>query len=206
MSSHLRNLVERYPTLTECKSDVQEAFNLLATTFRKDGKLLLCGNGGSAADSEHWAGEMLKGFANSRPLSISMRQGLPLEMASRLQSAFPVIPLTGFPALATAFGNDVDPEYVFAQLVLALGRAGDVLAALSTSGNSTNICRAAEVARARSIPVLVLTGATGGKLKALADVCICVPATQTPQIQEFHLPIYHCLSLMLEEAFAAYWQ
>jgi len=206
MSSHLRNLVERYPALTECKSDVQEAFNLLATTFRKDGKLLLCGNGGSAADSEHWAGEMLKGFANSRPLSISMRQGLPLEMASRLQWAFQVIPLTGFPALVTAFGNDVDPEYVFAQLVLALGRAGDVLAALSTSGNSTNICRAAEVARARSLPVLVLTGATGGKLKALADVCICVPATQTPHIQEFHLPIYHCLSLMLEEAFAAYWQ
>jgi len=206
MSSHLENLIERYPALEECQSDIQEAFNLLATTFRKDGKLLLCGNGGSAADSEHWAGEMLKGFAHSRPLSSSMRQGLPSEMAARLQWAFPVIPLTGFPALATAFSNDVNPEYVFAQLVLALGRVGDVLATLSTSGNSTNICRAAEVARARSLPVLALTGVTGGKLKELADVCICVPATQTPHIQEFHLPIYHCLSLMLEESFAVYWQ
>jgi D-sedoheptulose 7-phosphate isomerase len=100
----------------------------------------------------------------------------------------------------------VEPEYVFAQLLLALGRAGDVLAALSTSGNSANVCRAAEVARARQIPVLALTGASGGKLKELAEVCICVPATLTPLVQEYHLPIYHCLSLMLEEAFAAHWQ
>src|SRR5580692_1896329 len=140
MSSHLKNLVERYPALEECQSDIQEAFDLLTTTFRKDGKLLLCGNGGSAADSEHWAGEMLKGFAHSRPLSAAMRKGLPPEMSNRLQCAFPVIPLTGFPALASAFGNDVEPEYVFAQLVFALGRAGDVLGALSTSGNSANVC------------------------------------------------------------------
>jgi D-sedoheptulose 7-phosphate isomerase len=123
-----------------------------------------------------------------------------------LQWALPVIPLTGFPALATAFGNDVDPEYVFAQLLLALGKAGDVLGVLSTSGNSANVCRAAEVARARSLSVLAMTGATGGKLRDLADVCICVPATQTPQVQEFHLPVYHCLSLMLEEAFTAQMQ
>ena len=206
MSPHFENLIERYPALEECRPDIQKAFDLLAAAFRKDGKLLLCGNGGSAADSEHWAGEMLKGFAHSRPLSSAMRQGLPSEMAARLQWAFPVIPLTGFPSLATAFGNDVNPEHVFAQLVLALGRAGDVLATLSTSGNSTNICRAAEVARARSLPVLALTGVTGGKLKKLADVCICVPAAQTPHVQEFHLPIYHCLSLMLEESFAVYWQ
>jgi D-sedoheptulose 7-phosphate isomerase len=149
---------------------------------------------------------MLKGFALTRPLLPSMRRGLPPETAARLQWAFPVIPLTGFPSLATAFGNDVEPEYVFAQLLLALGRAGDVLAALSTSGNSANVCRAAEVARARQIPVLALTGASGGKLKELAEVCICVPATLTPLVQEYHLPIYHCLSLMLEEAFAAHWQ
>jgi D-sedoheptulose 7-phosphate isomerase len=206
MSSHLDNLIERYSALESCRSDIQQAFDLLAKTFLKDGKLLLCGNGGSAADSEHWAGEMLKGFAHARPLSTSMRKGLPSETAARLQWALPVIPLTGFPALATAFSNDVDPEYVFAQLVLALGRSGDVLAALSTTGNSPNVCRAAEVARARSLPVLALTGVTGGKLKALADVCICVPATQTPHVQEFHLPIYHCLSLMLEETFIAHWQ
>jgi len=206
MSSHLNKLVERYPALEICRPDIQQAFDLLTVTFLKDGKLLLCGNGGSASDAEHWAGEMLKGFAHSRPLTAAMRQGLPAEMAARLQWAFPVIPLTGFPSLATAFGNDVNPEYVFAQLVLALGRPGDVLAALSTSGNSANICRAAEVARARNIPVIGLTGAGGGALKGLADVCICVPATQTPQIQEFHLPIYHCLSLMLEETFVAHWQ
>jgi D-sedoheptulose 7-phosphate isomerase len=206
MSSHLENLIERYSALEICRSDIQQAFDLLATSFLNNGKLLLCGNGGSAADSEHWAGEMLKGFAHARPLSASMRKGLPSELATHLQWAFPVVPLTGFPALATAFSNDVEPEYVFAQLVLALGRAGDVLAALSTSGNSSNVCQAAEVAHARSLPILALTGASGGKLKELADVCICVPATQTPHIQEFHLPIYHCLSLMLEEAFTIRWQ
>ena len=206
MSSHLNNLFDRYPALEACRPDIQQAFDLLAAAFLKDGKLLLCGNGGSASDSEHWAGEMLKGFAHPRPLSASMRRGLPLETAARLQWAFPVIPLTGFPSLATAFGNDVDSEYVFAQLVLALGRPGDVLVALSTSGNSPNVCRAAEVARARNIPVIVLTGATGGKLKKLANVCICVPATQTPLVQEFHLPVYHCLSLMLEESFLTVWQ
>jgi len=205
-SPHLENLVTRYSALEECRPDIQRAFALLSAAFLSNGKLLLCGNGGSASDSEHWAGEMLKGFAHSRPLPAAMRQGLPSEMAARLQWAFPVVPLTGFPSLATAFSNDVDPEYVFAQLLLALGKAGDVLGALSTSGNSANVCRAAEVARARNISVLALTGATGGKLKALADVCICVPATHTPHIQEFHLPIYHCLSLMLEEAFMAHWQ
>jgi D-sedoheptulose 7-phosphate isomerase len=206
MSSHLNKLIERYPALETCRPEIQHAFDLLDATFLKDGKFLLCGNGGSASDSEHWAGEMLKGFAHSRPLPVSMRQGLSAEMAAQLQWAFPVIPLTGFPSLATAFSNDVNPEYVFAQLLLALGRPGDVLAVLSTSGNSANVCRAAEVARARNIPVIALTGATGGKLKALATVCICVPATQTPQVQEFHLPVYHCLSLMLEESFLTRWQ
>jgi D-sedoheptulose 7-phosphate isomerase len=206
MSHHLQNLVGRYPALEKCLPEIQQAFELLATAFKKDRKLLLCGNGGSAADSEHWAGEMLKGFAHARPLSASMRQGLSPQMAAQLQWAFPVVPLTGFPSLATAFSNDVNPEYVFAQLVLAVGRAGDVLGALSTSGNSANVCQAAEVARARGLAVLAMTGAKGGELKQLAEVCICVPATQTPHVQEFHLPIYHCLSLMLEEAFMAYWQ
>src|SRR5713101_6564122 len=101
MSSHLNNLIKRYSALEVCRPNIQQAFDLLARTFLKDGKLLLCGNGGSASDSEHWAGEMLKGFAHSRPLSPSMRQGLPVEMADRLQWAFPVIPMTGFPSLAT---------------------------------------------------------------------------------------------------------
>src|ERR1019366_4486095 len=113
MSLHLENLLARYSALEACRSDIQKAYDMLAATFLKDGKLLLCGNGGSAADAEHWAGEMLKGFAHSRPLSTAMRRGLPPEMAARLQWAFPVIPLTGFPAFATAFGNDVAPEYIF---------------------------------------------------------------------------------------------
>jgi len=203
MSPHLKSLVERLPALEVCRPDIERAFDLLAAAFAKDHRFLLCGNGGSASDAEHWAGEMLKGFGQARPLSIALRRELSPETADRLQWAFPVIPLTGFPALATAFSNDVHPEYVFAQLVLALGRAGDVLGALSTSGNSANVCRAAEVARARHLSIVALTGAGGGRLKALADVCICAPATPTPQVQEFHLPIYHCLSLMLEEAFVA---
>lgn len=202
MSPHLKTLTRRLPALEVCLPDIQDAYDLLATSFKNESKLLLCGNGGSAADCDHWAGELLKGFAHPRPLSAAMRRGLPPEMASRLQWAFPVIPLTGFPAFTTAFCNDVEPEYVFAQLILALGRPGDVLAALSTSGNSPNICRAAEAARARNLPVLALTGAAGGKIKGLANVCICVPATPTPHIQEFHLPIYHCLSLMLEDEFS----
>jgi D-sedoheptulose 7-phosphate isomerase len=206
MSAHLNNLVERYSALETCRSDIQKAFELLAATFQNDRKLLLCGNGGSAADSKHWAGEMLQSFAHPGPLSASKRQGLSSELAASLQWAFPVIALTGFPALATAFGNDVEPDCVFARLVLALGRKGDVPAALSTSGNSLNICHAAEVAHARNLTVLAMTAATGGKLKDLADVCICVPATQTPQFQEFPLPIYHCLSLMPEETFVAHWR
>jgi D-sedoheptulose 7-phosphate isomerase len=206
MSPFLANLVLRHPALEACLPDIQRAYELLAGAFRREGKLLICGNGGSASDSDHWAGELLKGFARQRPLSATMRRGLPLEMADRLQWAFPAIPLTGFSAFSTAFCNDVEPEYVFAQLVLALGRGGDVLVALSTSGNSANVCRATEVARARNLPVLALTGAAGGRLKELADVCICVPATQTPLVQEFHLPIYHALSLMLEDEFAKHWQ
>jgi D-sedoheptulose 7-phosphate isomerase len=206
MSAHLSDLVARYPKLEECRSSIQEAYDLLTATFRKDGKLLICGNGGSAADAEHWAGELLKGFSDPRPLTASMRKGLAPKMAARLQWAFAVIPLTGFLAFSTAFGNDVDPKFVFAQLVLALGRSGDVLAALSTSGNAPNVCRAAEVARAKSLPVLAMTGISGGNLKDLADVCICVPAAQTSHVQEFHLPIYHCLSLMLEEYFANQWK
>jgi D-sedoheptulose 7-phosphate isomerase len=205
VSSHLRSLVDRYPALEPCQACVQEAFELLAGAFKKDGKLLICGNGGSAADSDHWAGELLKGFVHSRPLPNSMRNGLPHTIAPTLQWAFPVIPLAGFSAFATAFGNDVNSEYVFAQLVLALGRSGDVLAVLSTSGNSKNVCYAAEVAHARDIAVLALTGESGGSLRGLADVCIRVPTVVTSHIQEFHLPVYHCLSLMLEECFAEYW-
>jgi D-sedoheptulose 7-phosphate isomerase len=200
-SPHLQTLLERYPALAVCRDDILAVYDILTETFRRGGKLLLCGNGGSAADADHWAGELLKGFGQLRPLPPTMRSGLPPKMADRLQWAFPVIPLTGFPALSTAFCNDVEPEYVFAQLTLALGRRGDSLACLSTSGNSANVCRAAEVARARGLHVLALTGQAGGELAELADMCIRVPVTPTPHVQELHLPIYHALCLMLEDAF-----
>lgn len=202
MNPLLKSLILRIPALEVCADDIESAFHLLGNSFGAGGKLLLCGNGGSASDSDHWAGELLKGFVDQRLLPQTMSDGLPASLAGNIQWALPAIPLTGFPALSTAFANDVDPDFVFTQLVWALGRGGDVLAALSTSGNSRNVCLAAEAARFRRMPVLALTGKTGGRLKRLADVCITVPATETYLVQEYHLPVYHCLSLMLEEAWA----
>ena len=199
----LETLLTRHPALAVCRSEISAAFALLEEAFLQDRKLLICGNGGSAADADHWAGELLKGFVHPRPLPACERQGLTERAAEVLQWAFPVIPLTGFPAFASAYANDVAAEFCFAQLVLALGRPGDVLAVLTTSGNSANVLRAAEVARARGVRVLALTGGRGGAVRALAEVCICVPAETTPDVQEFHLPVYHALCLMLEDAFAA---
>jgi D-sedoheptulose 7-phosphate isomerase len=198
---HLQNLVQRCPELAPLRGQVEQAFTALCRSFRAGGKALLCGNGGSAADADHWAGELLKGFARLRPLDATEKSLLPERLAGRLQRALPVIPLTGFPALSTAFANDVAPELIFAQLTWALGRAGDVFVGISTSGNATNVVAAAETARARGLFVLGLTGETGGALKPLCDLCLCVPARETYRVQEFHLPIYHCLSLMLEDEF-----
>ncbi len=203
MNIHLENLVHRAPALEVCLPSVEEAFGQLFDAFAAGHKILLCGNGGSASDAEHWAGELLKGFVHKRPLSPKMAQGLPSEVAANLQWALPAIPLTGFPALTTAFANDVNPDFNFAQLVFGLGQKGDILVALSTSGNSKSVCHAARVARHRSMPVIALTGAKGGALKELADFCIAVPADETYLVQEYHLPIYHCLCLMLEDAWAA---
>jgi len=203
MTSHLENLLRRKPELETCAKDIEAAFRILLNALEAGNKLLLCGNGGSAADAEHWAGELLKGFVHKRPLSARMAEGLPADIAANLQWALPAIPLTGFPALATAFANDVNPDFIFAQLVWALGQRGDVLIGMSTSGNSKNVCHAAKVAKTRALPVVALTGESGGEMKSLADVCIAVPATETYLVQEFHLPIYHCLSLMLEDAWSA---
>jgi D-sedoheptulose 7-phosphate isomerase len=199
----LEDLFARAPTLVPLRPDLLAAFALLHDCLQRGDKLILCGNGGSAADADHWAGELLKGFKRMRPLPPSARVGLPDALAAALQGALPAIPLTGFPALATAFGNDVDPEFVYAQLTHALGRPGDVWIGLSTSGNAANVCAAAQVARARGLATLGLTGAGGGRLAPLCDLCLRVPATETFRIQEYHLPIYHCLSLMLEDAFFA---
>lgn len=202
VNAHLENLVRRAPALSSCLAEIEGSFGILSRTFASGHKLLLCGNGGSASDAEHWAGELLKGFVHQRPLSPQAAAGLPSEVAENLQWAFPAIPLTGFPALSTAFANDVNPEFVFAQLVYALGRPGDALVAISTSGNSRNVCHAAAVARHLGLAVVALTGKDGGALRTLADRCIAVPEQETYLVQEYHLPVYHCLCLMLEEAWA----
>lgn len=198
---HLTNLLQRRPELAGASKSIAQAYEVLRKCFRSGGKVLLCGNGGSAADADHWAGELLKGFCQDRPLSKQARGRLRPAIASKLQGALPAIPLTAFPAASTAFGNDVAPDLAYAQLTSALGRRGDVLVGLSTSGNARNVCAAAEVARAKGMPVVALTGASGGKLKGLSDVCICAPSRETYRAQEYHLPVYHCLSLMLEENF-----
>jgi D-sedoheptulose 7-phosphate isomerase len=186
MNPHLANLSRRAPALENSIPLVESAFEILFKAFSNERKVLLCGNGGSASDAEHWAGELLKGFVHKRPLPPSLSAGLSPETAKNLQWALPAIPLTGFPALTTAFANDVNPEFTFAQLV--------------TSGNSRNVCHAAEVAKHKGMSVVALTGSRGGALKDLADVCIVVPADETYLVQEYHLPVYHCLCLMLEDA------
>jgi D-sedoheptulose 7-phosphate isomerase len=201
MIHHVQNLLRRQPDLSVCQADVIRAFEMLRDCFRQGGKVLLCGNGGSAADAEHWAGELLKGFLHKRSLNQNDKRGLPVELALKLQAGLPAIPLTGFVSLSTAFANDVDPQLAFAQLVWALGRPGDLLVGISTSGNASNVCAAMEAAGARGLVRVGLSGKTGGRLFSNCDLCIRAPANETHLIQEFHLPIYHCLSLMLEEEF-----
>jgi D-sedoheptulose 7-phosphate isomerase len=201
MSSHLTSLAQRCPALQPIIPDVQKAFEMIRDSYRKGGTLYLCGNGGSAADCEHLSGELLKGFAQKRPLSDVDRSKLPAELASKLQGSLPAVPLTGFLGLSTAFTNDVDPLLIYAQLLWGLGKPNDILIAISTSGNAVNVRHALEVARAKGIPSIGFSGKTGGAMKPLCDHCICVPETETYLIQEYHLPIYHCLCLMLEEEF-----
>lgn len=198
---HLGIMIERHPQLAECREDIQRAFELLRNCFRNGGKALLCGNGGSAADCEHWSGEMLKGFEGDRAVTAEMRAILGDDLAGRLQGALPFIPLTGFISLSSAYANDCHSAYIFAQLTLGLGRAGDVLVALSTSGNSENVLYACRTAQALGLKVLGLSSGDGGKLSGLCDVCIRVPAAKTYCVQELHLPVYHGLSLMLESEF-----
>ena len=201
MKLHLETLKQRHPVLTESLHTIEEAFTIMRDSLAQEGTLFLAGNGGSAADADHWSGELLKGFCKLRPLSAEARSHMRPELADRLQGGIRAIPLTGFPAFTTAFSNDVDPSLVWAQLVHALGRRGDVFIGLSTSGNASNVCAAAEAARAKGLTVIGLTGQHGGALKSLCDLCICVPATETYHVQELHLPVYHCLSLMLEDEF-----
>jgi D-sedoheptulose 7-phosphate isomerase len=201
MNPRIHDLVKRRPELSGCVDDLMRAYEAMCDCYRHGGKLLLCGNGGSAADAEHWAGELLKGFCHKRPLHQMHKDLLPADLAQKLQYALPAIPLTGFISLSSAFLNDVDPILIYAQLVWGLGVPGDVLVGISTSGNAKNVCAAMEAAKARGLFRVGLSGRTGGRLLAHCDVCIRAPSDETYLIQEFHLPICHTLCLMLEDEF-----
>ena len=205
---HIGVLLDRYPELTECKKDIIDAYTVLENTYKNDGKLLIVGNGGSAADAEHIVGELMKGFKLPRRMPVDFLQKLieanadlgPL-LSENLQGALPAIALDGHFALSTAYMNDCEPLLCFAQQVNGYGKSGDSFLGISTSGNSRNILYAATVARAKGMKVVGLTGKNCSKLSEYADVCIQVPQTETYMVQELHLPVYHCLCLMLEDAF-----
>lgn len=197
----LDELMARYPQLRDCAGEITKAHEILLACYRNGGKVLTCGNGGSAADAEHIVGELLKKFRRNRVLPAELAAKLPGDLAAKLEGALPAVSLVSMSGILTAFANDVAWETAFAQQVLGLGCAGDVLIALSTSGNSANCVNAALVARAKGLKVLALTGAVGGRLGALADAAIAVPERETYKIQELHLPIYHALCDAVESAF-----
>lgn len=208
LQRHIDLLVERYPSLDIIKQSIIDAYFIMEECYENGGKLLVAGNGGSAADSEHIAGELMKRFKIQRPVSeeyarklieIDPKRGPGL--AKNLERSLMAIPLVAHEALTTAYINDVDGLGVFAQQLMGFGREGDVFLGISTSGNSKNVMNATVVARASGIKVIGLTGANGGELAEVADVAIKVPETETYMIQELHLPVYHCLCLMLEERF-----
>lgn len=207
---HIDLLVERYPSLESAKNDIAAAYLLLEESYKNGGKLLVAGNGGSAADAEHIVGELMKGFKLPRKAEADFAEKLVEEnqelgsvLAENLQGALPAIALDGHPALSTAYMNDCEPLLCFAQQVNGYGKSGDVFLGISTSGNSKNVLFAATTAHAKGMKVIGLTGAKDSKLKHMSDVCIKAPQTETYMIQELHLPIYHCLCLMLEDRFFA---
>lgn len=205
---YLSKLISSYSSLAPCLKDIACALNAMISCFRSGGKLLTCGNGGSAADSLHIVGELMKGFVLPRPIRQDLQDALKIYypesaeyLSQNLQMPLPAVSLVNEVALSTAYANDQAPDLNFAQHLLGIGRQGDVLLAISTSGNSKNVLYASQVAKVLGIFVIGLSGETGGKLKSVADVSICVPEKETYKIQELHLPIYHTLCLALESEF-----
>lgn len=208
LQEHIDLLLKRYPMLEVCQKDIIDAYFILEECYENGGKLLVAGNGGSAADSEHIAGELMKRFKIQRPVSEEYAKKLieidperGLDLAKHLERSLMAIPLVAHEALTTAYINDVDGLGVFAQQLMGFGRKGDVFLGISTSGNSKNVMNATVVARASGIKIIGLTGALGGELAEIADVAIRVPEIETYMVQELHLPVYHCLCLMLENRF-----
>ena len=208
LKKYIEILIERYPSLESVKEDIIAAYLLLEESYSKGGKLLVAGNGGSAADAEHIVGELMKGFKMPRKSKTAFAEKLINEskefgtvLAENLQGALPAIALDGHFALSTAYMNDCEPLLCFAQQVNGYGKAEDVFLGISTSGNSKNILYAATTAHVKGMKVIGLTGANDSKLMDMSDVCIKAPQTETYMVQELHLPIYHCLCLMLEDKF-----
>lgn len=208
MSQTLDTLQQRYPDLTDTIPAVQAAYDALAATYHGGGKLLICGNGGSAADSDHIVGELMKGFELRRPIPAALRERLQAEnpgvgayLAEKLQGALPAIALTNHHALMSAISNDTAGDMIFAQQVLGYAKPGDAILGISTSGNSANVLHALRVARALDMRTIGLTGRSGGTMRDVCDVTVCVPYDRTLEIQERHLAIYHALCIMLETAF-----
>ena len=198
-------LFSRYPALEACRADVLAAFEAMAAAYRAGGKALCCGNGGSASDCEHIVGELLKKFKRHRDIPAGLKARLAAagpdgaRLAEKLEGSLPAVSLVSQSGILTAFANDVGWDEAFAQQLLGLARPGDVLVALSTSGNSRNCVLAATLARALGVRTIALVGEAGGRLGELCDVAILVPARETFQVQEFHLPVYHAICAMLEE-------
>lgn len=205
VESCLNELIERYPRLLDCKDSIYQAYEILKNSYIEGGKLLIAGNGGSAADSQHIVGELMKSFKICRPLKKDIAEKIRAIDAERgslivdsLESPLPAISLVAHSALTTAYLNDVGARGIFAQQVLGYGNFKDVFLGISTSGNSDNIVDAAIVAKSKGLAVISLTGISGGFISKYSDVCIKVPEKETFKVQELHLPIYHCLCLMLE--------
>ncbi len=203
MKEELKRLVDEHPELANKARAIAECYAAMLSCFQNGGKLMLCGNGGSACDCEHIAGELMKGFLLKRPLLDGEREALARAgddgmLANVLQRAVPVLVLSGLSGLSTAFLNDVEPQAVFAQQAYAYARPGDVLMGISTSGNSKNVIQAMIAAKARGAKIIALTGEGGGKMAGLCDVLVDVPQKETYRVQELHLPVYHALCAALE--------
>ena len=201
-------LYERYPALLKCESDIENALKLMIETYENGGKILICGNGGSWADSGDIVGELIKGFLSRRPLCEEkkklIKNAIPEEydlFTSKLQESLPAIALDSQNALVTAFANDVDPDLIYAQSVLGYGKKGDLFVGLSTSGNSQNVVFGAKMAKALGLKTVSLTGKNESKLSEICDVTIKAPETETYKVQEYHLPIYHYLCAQIEKCF-----
>lgn len=193
-------LYERYPALEACKEDIEKAVEMMVETYQKGGKILTCGNGGSASDSEHIVGELLKGFTLKRPVS---DERIPERLRKGLQGSLPAISLPSQSAILSAFINDVEPEMMYAQLVYGYAKKEDLVIGLSTSGNSKNVVNAIELAKCMGVTTISMTGETESKMSELSDVTIKVPANETYKVQEYHLPVYHYLCAEVEKAFFA---